>query len=99
MNRVLISPPKQKPRFAVGVVGTDLCSESSTGVCSMQIYVEDLIEMAPSDKQFEDLKKRVKDLEKPTESVPLNASWVQRHQVLVWLISLLSIWVALYAGI
>jgi hypothetical protein len=70
----------------------------------MQLDLESTLgEMAPSDTQFENLKKRVKDLEqKPGQTAP-NSSWIQRHQVLTWLISLTVTIVALsitfYAGV
>ena len=56
--------------------------------------------MPPSDTQFEKLKDRVRDLEqKPSQVAQPNGSWVQRHQLLTWLISLTVFLTAFYAGV
>jgi len=65
----------------------------------MQIYVEDFLEMAPSDKQFDELKKRVTGLEGISPSI----SWNQRNPLLTWLISItvpiIAVGIAFYAGV
>jgi hypothetical protein len=71
----------------------------------MQLYLEDILEMAPSETQFENLKKRVKNLEdkKSDQGTSQPASWIQRNQLLTWLISLtlptIAIIIAVYAGV
>lgn len=69
----------------------------------MQLYTESSLEMAPTDTQFENLKRRVKDLEAVPASATAPASWVQRNQVLAWLIGITlvvaSIVIAIYAGV
>lgn len=74
----------------------------------MQLWIENLPDMAPSDTQFEKLRDRVKTLKKnPGQGASVGASWVQRNQVLTWLISLTiglttiltSILIGFYAGV
>jgi len=66
----------------------------------MQLWIADLFGMAPSDTQFENLKNRVRAIEKSAQTNgSTNSSWVQRHQVLTWLISLSTILLAVYAGV
>ena len=59
--------------------------------------------MAPTDTQFDNLKKRVKALEVASSPAALPVSWIQRHQVLTWLLSLtvtvLAIIIAIYTGV
>lgn len=62
--------------------------------------------MPPTDTQFENLKKRVKALEDAPPLSPAGplavSSWIQRHQVLTWLVSVtiptVALVVAIYAG-
>jgi hypothetical protein len=73
----------------------------------MQSYLEDVLDMAPSDTQFQNLKKRVKELEekKKDQGTPQSQSpsWTQRNQLLTWLIglavSILAIILTVYAGV